>query len=47
MLACSAFICFCMSCIFSANLFLIAGVIQGTEETERLVFDGICLSAKS
>ena len=24
---------------------LIAGVNQGTEETERLVFDGICLSA--
>ena len=26
---------------------LIAGVIQGTEETERLVFDGICLLAES
>ena len=26
---------------------LIAGVIQGTEETERLVFDGIFLSAES
>ena len=24
-----------------------APVIQGTEETERLVFDGICLSAES
>ena len=26
---------------------LISGVNHGTEETERLVFDGICLSSES
>ena len=35
----------CMGFIFLANL--ISGVIHGTEETERLVFEGMCLSAES
>ena len=34
--------------LFFLRIFLlISGVIHGTEETERLVFDGMCLSAES
>ena len=38
--------CLCMSFISPVNL-LISGVIQGIEETDLLVFDGIWLSAES
>ena len=37
---------FCMVAFFLRIFLLISGVIQGTEETERLVFEGICLLIK-
>ena len=38
-----------MNCVFffCESFFLISSVSHGTEDTERLVFDGICLSAES
>ena len=39
--------CRCMSFVFPVNLSLISGVIHGTELTERLLFDGMCVSTES
>ena len=41
------FFAFAWVLFFLRIFLLISGVIQGTEETDLLVFDGICLSAES